>query len=168
MLRRNLLCVKLINIVLFMLDDPSRAILRHLQNDPSLTVPELATAAGLTIGKTTRRLERMQEDGVIKGQVAVINWAALGFAVQVSLRVTLDKTQPRAFDEFLAAARKVDEVIALQTFLGRVDVRLSLLARDLPHYQQLYRAEILTLPHIADIEALMTVASVKSDPVLPL
>jgi len=62
----------------------------------------------------------------------------------------------------------VDEVIALQTFLGRVDVRLSLLARDLPHYQQLYRAEILTLPHIADIEALMTVASVKSDPVLPL
>ncbi len=151
-----------------MLDDTSRAILRQLQSDPTLTVPELAALTRLTAGKVARRLDRMTTDGVIKGQVAVINWAALGFAVQVSLRVTLDKTQARAFDEFLAAARLVPEVIELQTFLGRVDVRLSLVTRDLPHYQQVYRDQILTLPHIADIEALMTVASVKADRVLPL
>jgi Lrp/AsnC family transcriptional regulator len=41
-------------------------------------------------------------------------------------------------------------------------------ARDLPHYQALYRDQVLTLPHIADIEALMTVATVKSDRALPL
>mgnify|MGYP005988615791 FL=1 len=151
-----------------MLDDLSRVILRQLQNDPALTVPELAALTGLTGGKVQRRLDRLVEDGVLCGQVAVINWAALGFAVQVSLRVTLDKTQARAFDEFIAAARMVAEVIEIQTFLGRVDVRLSLVARDLPHYQQVYRDQILTLPHIADIEALMTVATVKSDQVLPL
>mgnify|MGYP002700399185 FL=1 len=110
----------------------------------------------------------MSEDGVLLGQSVVIDWAGLGYAVKVSLRVTLDKTQARAFDDFLAAARRVPEVIELQTFLGRVDVRLSLVARDLPHYQALYRDQVLTLPHIADIEALMTVATVKSDRVLPL
>jgi Lrp/AsnC family transcriptional regulator len=47
---------------------------------------------------------------VLKGQRATINWAALGYAVEVSLRITLDKTEPRAFDEFLAAAREVPEV----------------------------------------------------------
>jgi len=47
-------------------------------------------------------------------------------------------------------------------------VRLSLVTRDLPHYQQVYRDQILTLPHIADIEALMTVSTVKADRVLPL
>ena len=155
-------------IDIFMIDKTSRGILRQLQIDPTLTVPELAVLTGLTAGKVTRRLDRMKSDGIIKGQVAVINWAALGFTVQVSLRVTLDKTQARAFDEFLAMVRLVPEVIELQTFLGRVDVRLYLVTRDLPHYQQVYRDKILTLPHIADIEALMTVATVKVNRVLPL
>lgn len=110
----------------------------------------------------------MQAVGVIEGQEAVINWAALGYAVEVSLRITLDKTQARAFDEFTAAAREVAEVIEIQTFLGRVDVRLSVLARDMAHYQVVYRDRILTLPHIADIEALMHIARLKRDEVLPV
>jgi Lrp/AsnC family transcriptional regulator len=151
-----------------MLDADSRAILRHLQAEPALTVPELAALTRLSAAKVSRRLDRMSEDGVILGQAAIIDWAALGYAVQVSLRITLDKTIARAFDDFLEAARQVREVLEIQTFLGRVDVRLSLVARDLPHYQDIYRNQILTLPHIADIEALMTVASVKSDKRLPL
>jgi len=62
----------------------------------------------------------------------------------------------------------VPEVIEIQTFLGRVDVRLNVLARDMAHYQDLYRTRILTLPHIADIEALMQIATIKSGEVLPL
>jgi len=110
----------------------------------------------------------MQEEGILRANRAVIDWRALGYEVEVSLRITLDKTQPRAFDEFMAAARNVPEVLEIQTFLGRVDLRLSIIARDMGHYQQLYRSAILTLPHIADIEALMHVARIKSDEVLPL
>jgi Lrp/AsnC family transcriptional regulator len=80
----------------------------------------------------------------------------------------LDKTQSNAFDAFLSEARNVPEVIEVQTFLGRVDVRLSIIARDMGHYQQIYRSRILTLPHIADIEALMQVAQIKSEQTLPL
>ncbi len=151
-----------------MLDSDARAILRHLQIDPSLTAPDLADLTGLTSGKVVRRLDKLHADGVLLGQVAVINWGALGYSVQVSLRVTLDKTVSRAFDEFIAAARLVPEVLEIQTFLGRVDVRLSVIAKDLPHYQEVYREHILPLPHIADIESLMTVASVKAERVLPL
>jgi Lrp/AsnC family transcriptional regulator len=151
-----------------MLDADSRAILRHLQKDPALTVPDLVALTRLSAAKVGRRLDRMTEDGVILGQAVIIDWAALGYAVQVSLRITLDKTVARAFDDFLSAARKLTEVLEIQTFLGQVDVRLSLVARDLPHYQDIYRNQILTLPHIADIEALMTVAVVKSEKTLPL
>lgn len=122
----------------------------------------------MTSATCWRRVEKMQEAGVILGQEAVIDWMALGYAVEVSLRVTLDKTQARAFDEFQAAAREVPEVIEVQTFLGRVDVRLSVIAKDMQHYQALYRDRILTLPHIADIEALMHIARVKSDEGLPV
>lgn len=142
--------------------------MRRLQADPSLTVPELAALAGVTAGQAARRLDRMTDQGLIRGQTAVIDWAKLGYPLQVSLRVTLDKTVPSAFDAFLAAAREVAEVLEIQTFLGRVDVRLVLVARDLKHYQTLYRDRILALPHIADIEALMDVAAVKSDERLPL
>jgi Lrp/AsnC family transcriptional regulator len=152
----------------FMLDDKDRTLLRRMQADPSLTVPELAALAGVTAGQAARRLDRMTDQGVIRGQTAVIDWAKLGYPLQVSLRVTLDKTVPGAFDDFLAAAREVAEVLEIQTFLGRVDVRLALVARDLGHYQKLYRDRILALPHIADIEALMDVAAVKSDERLPL
>ena len=92
----------------------------------------------------------------------------MGYEVEVSLRVTLDKTNPRAFDEFLAAAREVPEAYEIQTFLGQVDVRLNILARDMAHYQAIYRDRILTLPHIADIEALMHVSDIKKHEALPL
>lgn len=151
-----------------MLDDQDRRILRLLQADPAISVPDLAQETGLTPARITRRLDRLREDRIIQGSHAIIHWPALGYAVSVSLRITLDKTVARAFDDFIAAARAVPEVIEIQTFLGRVDVRLSLIARDLSDYQRIYREEVLTLPHIADIEALMTVATVKSNESLPL
>ena len=151
-----------------MLDDVDRRLLRRLQDDPAQSVPALAEAAAISPGQAQRRLEKLRAGGVIRGTRAVIDWAALGYAVQVSLRFTLDKTQPRAFDEFIAAARGVPEVIEIQTFLGRVDVRLAVIARDMGHYQRLYRTRVLTLPHIADIEALMHVATVKSEERLPI
>ena len=151
-----------------MLDDTDRAILRQLQSDPTLSMPELAETVGSTPVRVSRRVDRMAADGVIIGQTAIIDWRALGYEVHVSLRITLDKTITRAFDDFLTAVRAVPEVLEIQTFLGRVDVRIALIARDLAHYQRLYRERILTLPHIADIEALMDVAGVKSDMRLPL
>ena len=151
-----------------MLDDTDKRILRQFQADPDLANADLAERCGVTPATCWRRLERLRANGILAGQEAVIDWGALGYTVEVSLRFTLDKTQPRAFDEFLAAAREVPEVLEIQTFLGRVDVRLSVIARDLTHYQTLYRDRILTLPHIADIEALMHIARIKSDQGLPL
>jgi len=151
-----------------MLDDTDRRILRHMQAEPELPTAELAAKAGVSAAVCWRRLEKLRTNGVLLGQEAVINWRALGYAVEVSLRFTLDKTRREAFDEFLTEARKVPEVIEIQTFLGRVDVRLNVLARDMAHYQDLYRTRILTLPHIADIEALMQIATIKSGEVLPV
>lgn len=151
-----------------MLDDTDRRILRQMLADPGLSTADLAARAGVTAATCWRRVERMEASGVIRGTGAVIDWRKLGYAVEVSLRFTLDKTDPRAFDDFLAAARKVPEVTTIETFLGRVDVRLTVIARDMAQYQEIYRSRILTLPHIADIEALMLVATIKDDGALPV
>ncbi|WP_099827188.1 Lrp/AsnC family transcriptional regulator [Oceaniglobus indicus] len=151
-----------------MLDDLDRRLLRHLMRDPDMTVSALAARADVTAAMATRRLDRMRASGALKNVRAVIDWRALGYEVEVSLRFILDKTISTAFDDFIAAARAVPEVIEIQTFLGRVDVRLSIVARDMAEYQRIYRHKILALPHIADIESLMEVARIKTAGPLPI
>jgi Lrp/AsnC family transcriptional regulator len=150
------------------IDDTDRRLLRQLMADPGLATADLAERAGVTAATAWRRIERLTTAGILTGQHAVIDWRKLGWAVEVSLRFTLDKTNPRAFDEFLEAARAVPEVIEIQTFLGRVDLRLNVIARDMSHYQEIYRERILTLPHIAEIDALMLVSTIKDSASVPL
>ena len=151
-----------------MLKDDDRRILRYLLSDPTLSPSELADRCNVSPQTVTRRLNRLEDIGIVQGVTARIDWQKLGYGVEVSLRFTLDKTQARAFDDFLSAAREVPEVLEIQTFLGRVDVRLSVIARDMAHYQDIYRDKILTLPHIAEIEALVHVARIKSEEALPI
>lgn len=151
-----------------MLDDSDRRILRHWLAEPALDRAALAERAGVTAATLWRRLDRMRAGGVIRSYSAVIDWRALGYELEVSLRFTLDKTNPRAFDEFIAAARDVPEVIGIETFLGRVDVRLNVIARDMGHWTGIYRNRILSLPHISEVEALMLVSTIKDTGGLPL
>lgn len=149
-------------------DETDRRILRHMLAAPELSNGELAQRAGVTPASLWRRLERLKATGVLRAVEARINWRALGWEVEVSLRFTLDKTEPRAFDRFIAAAREVPEVIEIQSFLGSVDLRLSVIARDMAHWQQVYRDKILTLPHVSDSDALMLVSTIKDVGELPL
>ncbi|MEO0913806.1 MAG: Lrp/AsnC family transcriptional regulator [Pseudomonadota bacterium] len=150
------------------LDDTDRRILRLLQADATLSNAELADAAGLSAGAAWRRVEKLEATGVISGRTIRIDPRALGFEVQVFLRITLDKTASNAFDAFTAEARKIPFVQAIQTLLGRVDIRMDVLARDLAHYQDIYKTHILNLPHIADIEALMLVSELKNSDAVPI
>ena len=150
------------------IDDTDRRILRHWLAEPGLDRAALADRSGVTPATLWRRLDRLRAGGVIRHEGALIDWRTLGYAVEVSLRFTLDKTNPRAFDEFMAAARLVPEVINIETFLGRVDVRLNVIARDMGQWTRIYRDRILTLPHIAEVEALMLVATIKDSGGLPL
>jgi len=134
-----------------MLDDLDRRLLRRLQLDPAMAMADLSEISSSTLAVVSRRLKRLRSEGVVLGKEILIDWSKLGYSVEVSLRITLDKTQSRAFDDFLAAARGIPQVIEIQTFLGRVDVRLSVIAKDMADYQKVYRELIIALPHIADI-----------------
>lgn len=149
-------------------DDIDRRLLRLLQEDATLSIAELASRANMSAGACFRRIEKLEASGIIKGRRVEVNFAALGYTVQVFLRITLDKTQSNAFDAFINAARKIPEVDGIQTLLGRVDIRMDVRARDLAHYQEIYRTRILALPHISDVEALMLVSEIKNTQRLPI
>lgn len=160
--------VNLMKLDEFMLDDTDRRILRQMMAEPEGSATDLADRAGVTASTLARRLGVLRKKGVLKGTRAEIYWPALGYEIAVSLRVTLEKSEPRAFDEFIAAARDVPEVLEIQTFLGVVDVRLEVIARDMAHYQQIYRNRLLTLPHLSEIDALMHLSQVMTRGSVPL
>lgn len=151
-----------------MLTELDSRILRIYQSDPDIQMANLASKAGTTPAVLSRRLGRLRQNGQIVAKEAIINWQLLGYKVEVSLRVTLDKTHHMAFDNFMSEARKIVEVIEIQTFLGKVDVRLLLIAKDMDDYQRVYRERILHLPHILEIEPLMHIARVRNSEVLPV
>ena len=151
-----------------MLTELDSRILRIYQSEPDIQMANLASKAGTTPAVLSRRLGRLRQNGQIVAIEAVINWQILGYKVEVSLRVTLDKTHHMAFDNFLSEARKIVEVIEIQTFLGKVDVRLLVISKDMDDYQRVYRQRILHLPHILEIEPLMHIARVRNSEVLPV
>ena len=83
-----------------MLNSIDRRILRQWQFDPTLTPAELAKRAGVSLGKLGRRQARLRDEGIVQGVQAVVDWVALGYAVEVSLRVTLDKNATARFRKF--------------------------------------------------------------------
>lgn len=146
------------------LDDTDRRILRALQEDADLSTAALAEKAGLSPSPCWRRVAAMERAGIVLGREVEVDFRKLGYGVEVYLRVRLDKTQRGAFQEFIAAARQVPEILVIQTLLGRVDVRMDVAARDLAHYQEILRTQIMDLPHVADIDALLLVSEIKNDP----
>jgi Lrp/AsnC family transcriptional regulator len=150
------------------LDVADRRLMRILQEEGDLPVAELGARAGLSAAACWRRLDRLERAGVILGRRVEVDARALGYAVTVFLRITLDKTRAGAFDAFLSAVRDLPEVVRVETLLGRVDVRMDVLARDLDHYCEIYREKILALPHVAEIEALLLVAEIKNTERVPI
>ena len=161
---------KIINFEINMhkLTDIEKRLIRNIMEDPDAGTGNLAERVGMSNTACWRKIEKFQELGIIQGFIADVNWKKLGYELEVSLRITLDKTQKNAFEDFLSGARKIREVNEIQTFLGRVDVRLNILARDMAHYQEIYRSKILLLPHISDIEALMVITNVMTKDGVPL
>ena len=151
-----------------MLTELDARILRIYQSAPDVPMAELASKAGTTLAVLSRRLARLRLNGQIVAKEAIINWQILGYKVEVSLRITLDKTHQLAFDNFINDARKIQEIIEIQTFLGKVDVRLLLIAKNMDDYQKVYREKVLHLPHIMEIEPLMHIARVQNNEVLPV
>lgn len=151
-----------------MMNSEDRRILRHWQNHPQLSKRALADELSLSLPRVVRRIEAMKADNVIIGRRAEIDWRAFGYNILVFLRVNLDKTAPNAWQEFLEQAKAIEEIVVIESLLGRVDVRMNVRARDLTHYQEIYIHKILNLPHIQDVESLLMVSELKHSALVPL
>ncbi|APA88154.1 Lrp/AsnC family transcriptional regulator [Paraburkholderia sprentiae WSM5005] len=112
------------------------AILRILARDGRITKSRLAEEINLSISPAWERVKRLEEEGVIRGYRADIDWVRAFKGSRVVVEVTLARhTAPdmRRFEERIAAASEVVQCLATG---GGVDYVMHVLSRDIDHYQR--------------------------------
>jgi Lrp/AsnC family transcriptional regulator len=152
----------------FSLDSTDLAILSMLQRDASSPVAEIAKAVGLSQSPCWRRIQRLRDSGVISAQVTLLDRRALGFNLEVFVRVRFLREQPDSLKEFEAAIRAAPEVVDCYMLMGEVDFLLRVLARDVEDYERFLRGSLARLPGVRDITSNIALSTVKSTTALPL
>jgi len=135
------------------LDEIDRKLLRELSINSAQSTGALGRKFNLSQPATWRRIKRMQDAGIIKGQRLLLNGEALGFGVTVFLGVKLATKGRVSLEDFERAVTAIPEIQSVQHVLGMYDYRLRVVARDIADFERVLRRRIMTLPGIGDVEA---------------
>ncbi|MCP5433154.1 MAG: Lrp/AsnC family transcriptional regulator [Alphaproteobacteria bacterium] len=144
------------------------AILARLQTDARLALNDLAAELGLSHSACWRRVRRLEEEGVIRARVALLDRARLGLDFLVLASVKLAQPNRANMDAFEAAVRRWPEVLDCYTVTGAVDYMLRIVTTDIKAYDAFLRSALLEEPHVQDVESRIVVHAVKETTALPL
>ena len=150
------------------LDRVDRRILDLLQREGALSVAEVATRTGLSTTTCWRRIQHMEQVGVIKGRVALLDRSALGLDVTIFAHVKLSTQGRDAIAAFAEAIRERPEVLDCYTTMGEWDFMLRIVTRDIKAYEAFYLDHLSKLPNVQSINSSVTVTVIKETTVLPI
>lgn len=150
------------------LDKVDRRILDLLQREGALSVAEVASRTGLSTTTCWRRIQNMEQSGVIKGRVALLDRAALGLDVTIFAHVKLSSQGRDSIAAFAEAIRERPEVLDCYTTMGEWDFMLRVVTRDIKAYEAFYLDHLSKLPNVQSINSSVTVTVIKETTVLPI
>mgnify|MGYP003553127026 FL=1 len=150
------------------LDKVDRRILDLVQREGALSVAEVAARTGLSTTTCGRRIQALEQSGVIKGRVALLDRAALGLDVTIFAHVKLSSQGRDAIAAFAEAIRERPEVLDCYTTMGEWDFMLRVVTRDIKAYEAFYLDHLSKLPNVQSINSSVTVTVIKETTILPI
>jgi len=135
------------------LDTLDRQLLRELMQDATQSASALGRKLGLSQPATWRRIKRLRDAGVIRGQRLDLDAEKLGFGVTVFLGIKLATKGRVSLEDFERAVSAIPEVQTVEHILGLYDYRLRVVARDISDFERVLRRRLMMLPGVGDIEA---------------
>lgn len=149
------------------LDNADIAILNTLRRDARITNQELAERVGLSASACSRRIQRLQQDGVISGYGATIDETALGRGLAVLIFITLSQQSEEFLEAFEHAVRDSpgmrDGTIAECYLLsGRYDYMMRVAMRDMADYETFHKEQLSRLPGVARVETSFAMRNIMS------
>lgn len=143
-------------------------ILTLLQQDATRSTASIAERVNLSQSPCWRRINRLEEEGLIRGRVALLDRSALGMDVIVFATINLTSTGRQNLMAFERDIVQHPEVIECYTMTGIWDYMLKIVTRDVRHYELFVRNTLTASPSIRELHSHLAVTEIKNTTELPL
>jgi Lrp/AsnC family transcriptional regulator len=149
------------------MDRLDRHILDLLQHDGSLTAADIAERVGLSKAPCWRRIQRLQETGVIARTVALVDAKSVNVGTTVFVTVKTSNHSAAWFEQFVRTVRDIPEVTEIHRVSGDTDYLLRIVVPNIDAYDVVYKKLIAGCAFL-DVSASFSLETIKHTTALPL
>ena len=150
------------------LDRASLQILEALQADARLSTQALAEKVGLSATPVWRRVKEMEERGLIRAHVALLDREKLGLSICVLANVSLVRHSEGAVEQFERLVATQREIVECHAITGEADYVIKVVAADMKAYDLFLQQHIFKLPGVASVRSNVVLREVKYETALPV
>ena len=149
------------------MDQIDKQILMQLQHNAAQPVADIARKVGLSATPCWRRIQRMEETGIIRKRVALLDSKAIGVGMSVFVAVRTDQHNSEWLKNFAGMVAEMDEVVEFYRMSGEVDYLLRVVVPDMSAYDNFYRKLIANVK-LTDVSSSFAMEEIKYTTALPL
>ncbi|SEQ86202.1 transcriptional regulator, AsnC family [Faunimonas pinastri] len=142
-------------------------ILTILQEDTTIPVAEIGRRVGLSTTPCWRRIQKMEEDGVIKRRVAVLDPAKVNAKVTVFVSIVTNQHNEDWLTRFARIISEFPEVVDFYRMSGNIDYLLKVVVPDIEAYDTFYK-KLVSRIDITDVSSAFAMERIKEATALPL
>ncbi|HHY03094.1 MAG TPA: Lrp/AsnC family transcriptional regulator [Paracoccus sp.] len=150
------------------LDPTDRRILSVLQREGRISNADLAGRVNLSASACHRRVQRLEEAGLIAGYVALLDPRRLGRTTTVFVEITLSGQADELLDAFEKAVRTIPDVLECHLMAGTADYLLKVMAEDTDDFARIHRQHLSRLPGVAQMHSSFALRTVMLTTALPV
>lgn len=150
-----------------MLDVTDRQILSLLQEDSAMPLAQIASKVGLSSSPCWRRIQKLEEAGLIRKRVALLDGTKLNLGVTVFMSIRTNQHDVEWLSKFAGHVIEFPEIQEVYRMSGEVDYLLKVVVPSIEHYDGFYKRLIETLP-LSDVNSSFALEQIKYTTALPL
>ena len=149
------------------IDSVDRKILYHLQLDASMTIKEIAKKVHLSPTPCWKRIQRMEDNGIIRARVALLDPSKVDAGVTVFIAVRTNQHNIEWSKKFAREMKTIPEIMEIYRMSGEVDYLLRVVVPDIAAFDQTYKTIIGRIA-LSDVTSMFAMEQMKYTTALPI
>ncbi len=138
-------------------------ILNELQEDSRISLVELADKLASSRSAVWRRIQKMEEDGIIEKHTILLNPEKAGLGVMVIAQVKMQAHTRESLPGFIEKVRNFDEVVECHTLMGDVDFFLKIRVKDVQAYEDFFWHKLSRVEGVREISSSIALTAWKNN-----
>jgi Lrp/AsnC family transcriptional regulator len=149
------------------MDLTDRKILNLMQENAAQPVADIARKVGLSVTPCWRRIQRLEENGVIRKRVALLDPQKIDVGMSVFVAVRTDQHNAEWLSDFAKMIADMPEVVEFYRMSGEVDYLLRVVVADMSAYDAFYR-KLISNVQLTDVSSSFAMEEIKYTTALPV